>query len=121
LLDLLADPHAAPVVPAHGAEVGVDVEVFVVVGTGGVFVVGEFEVLLPVEGRTSLGQFVVPVAGAGDAEGDVGGVGGDLVGDAAFLDVAALGQAQVLLGRDVAEHGGPVIRDGGGADATGDV
>src|SRR5690606_2925119 len=53
--------------------------------------------------------------------GDVGGVGGDLVGDAALLHILFLGQAQVLLGRDVAEHGGPVVRRGGGADAAGDV
>jgi hypothetical protein len=75
-------------VPAHGAEVGVDVEVLVVVGAGGVGVEGELEVLLPVEGGAGLGELVVPVARAGDAERDVGGVGGDLVGDAALLDVA---------------------------------
>src|SRR5690606_16208527 len=121
VLDLLGDADGAPVVAAHGAEVGVDVEVVVVVGAGGVFVEGELEVLLPVEGGAGLGELVVPVAGAGDAEGDVGGVGGDLVGDAAFLDVALLGQAEVLLGCDVAEHGGAVVCDGGGADAGGDV
>jgi hypothetical protein len=51
-------------VAAHGAEVGVDVEVFVVVGTGGVGVEGEFEVLFPVEGGAGFGQFIVAVARA---------------------------------------------------------
>src|SRR5436190_15393870 len=72
----------------------------------------------PVKGRSRLGQLVVAVAGAGDAQGDVGGVGGDLVRDAALLHVVLLGQAQVLLGRDVTEHAGAVVRGGGGADAA---
>ena len=117
LLDLLGDADGAPVVAAHGAEVGVDIEVLVVVGAGGVLVEGELEVLVPVECGAGLGELVVPVAGAGDAEGDVGGVGGDLVGDAAFLHIALLGQAEVFLGGDVAEHGCAVVGDGGGADA----
>ena len=77
--------------------------------------------LLPVQGGPGFGQLVVAVAGAGDAQGHVGGVGGDLVGDAALLHVVLLGQAQVFLGRDVAEHARAVIAGGGGADAAGDV
>ena len=61
------------------------------------------------------------MAAARVALGQVGGVGGDLVGDDAFLDVVAVGQAQVLLGGDVAEHGGAVPADHGGADAGGEV
>ncbi len=61
------------------------------------------------EAARALVELVVPVAGAGDAQRDVGGVGRDLVGDAALLDVVLLGQAQVLLGRDVAEHRGAVV------------
>ncbi len=38
------------------------------------------------------------------ALGEIGGVGGELVGDHADLDVVAVGQAEMLLGRDVAEH-----------------
>ena len=38
------------------------------------------------------------------AFGEVGGVGGELVGDDAGFDVVAIGQAQVLFRRDVAEH-----------------
>ena len=42
--DFLADAHAAPVVAAHGAEVGVDFQVLVVVGAGQVRVEAEVEV-----------------------------------------------------------------------------
>ena len=38
------------------------------------------------------------------ALGKVGGMGGELVGDDADLDVVAIGKAEVLLGRDVAKH-----------------
>ena len=82
---------------------------------------GQLEMLFPVQGGAGLGQFVIPVARARNAERDVRRVGGDLVGDAALLHVVLLGQAQVLLGRDVAEHARAVIRRGGGADAGGDV
>ena len=69
--DLLRDSHAAPVVSAHGTEIGVNVEVFIVQGTGGVGIERELEVLFPVQGRTCLGQLVISVTGAGDAQGDV--------------------------------------------------
>ena len=69
LRDLLADADRAPVVAAHRAEVGVDVEILVVVGAGGVGVEGELEVLLPVERGARLGQLVVPVAGCRECRG----------------------------------------------------
>ena len=53
--------------------------------------------------------------------GEVGGVGGELVGDDAFLDVVLVGQAEVFLGRHVAEHRRAVPADHRGADAAGDV
>ena len=52
---------------------------------------------------------------------EIGRVGGDAVGDHADLHVVAVGQAQMLLGRDVAEHGGAEPADHGGADRRGDV
>ncbi len=55
------------------------------------------------------------------ALGHVGGVGGDLVGDDALLHVVAVGQAQVLLGRDVAQHGRAHPADHGRADGAGNV
>ena len=106
---------------AHGAEVGVDVEVLVVVRARRVGVEAQLEVLLPVERGAGLGELVVAVARAGDAERHIRRVRSDLVGDAALLDVVLLGKAQVLLGRHVAEHAGTVVAGGSGADAAGDV
>ena len=74
LLDLLADADAAPVVAAHRAEVGVDVEVLVVERARRVRVEGELEVALPVQRGARLRQLVVAVAAPRDPESDVGGV-----------------------------------------------
>ena len=81
----------------------------------------ERELVPPAELEPRLGQGVVPFVRARVALGEVGGVRGDLVGDHAGLHVVLVGQAQVLLGRDVAEHGGAVAGDLGGADGRGDV
>ena len=81
----------------------------------------ERELLLPIEFVASVAEGVVAVAGAGASAGDVGGVGGDLVGDDAVLDVFFVGQAEVLFRRDVAQHGGAVPSDHGRADGAGDV
>ena len=48
-------------------------------------------------------------------------MGRDLVGDHALADVLDLGQAQVFLGRHVAEHAGTVPAGQGRADGRGDV
>ena len=53
--------------------------------------------------------------------GEVGGVRGDLVGDHPGLHVVPVRQAEVFLGRDVAEHRGAGLRDHGRADRGGDV
>ncbi len=82
---------------------------------------GQVELVLPPELEAGLRQRVVPHLGAGVALGQVGGMGGDLVGDHAFLDVLAVRQPEVLLGGDVTEHGRAVHADGGGADGRGDV
>ena len=112
LLNLFAESHAAPVVPAHGAVVRIDRKVLIMQSAGGLAVERQGQMLFPVQGGPSAREFVVPVAGAGELAGHVGGVGGDLVGHAALLDVLAGGQAQVLLGRDVAQEGGPVESGG---------
>src|SRR3546814_3209485 len=44
-----------------------------------------------------------------------------LVGDDADLHIVAVGQAEMLLGRDVAKHRGAVPADLRGADAAGDM
>jgi hypothetical protein len=51
----------------------------------------------------------------------IGGVGGDLVGHDAVLDVVLVGQAEVFLGRHIAKHGRAVPADHGRADGAGDV
>src|SRR5207249_8691128 len=79
-LDLLRDAHAAPAVAAHGAEVGVDLEVLVVEGARRLAGEGELELPGPVERRAGAREVVVPRAGARGAAGGVAGVGGDLVG-----------------------------------------
>ncbi len=89
--------------------------------TGSVRVEGQVELVLPAELEPRVGQGVVPLLGARVALGQVGGVRRDLVRDDAGLDVVAVGQAQVLLGRDVAEHRGAPPGDHRGADARGDV
>ncbi len=82
---------------------------------------GEVELVLPPELEAGVGQRVVPFLGTRVPLGDVGCVGGDLVGDDAGLDVVTVRQAQVLLGRDVAQHGRAPPGDHRGTDAGGDV
>jgi hypothetical protein len=71
--------------------------------------------------KRALRQCVVAHLRGRVALGQIGGVGGDLVGDDADLHVVAVGQAQVLLGRDVAEHRGAEPADHRRADGAGDV
>ena len=110
---------------AHGAEVGalgsVLGEGFVVVFAGGDGVERQIELVFPAELESCFGEGVVAVLGAGVAFGEVGGVGGEFVGDDADFDVFFVGQTEVLLGRDVAEHGAAVPADHGGTNAGGDV
>lgn len=56
----------------------------------------QVELVVPAELKAGLGEGVVAEPRAGVTFGQVGGVGGDLVGDDAGLDVVAVGQAQVL-------------------------
>ncbi len=82
---------------------------------------GEVELVVPAKLEPGLAQGVVPILSAGVALGQVGRVGGDLVGDHPGLDVVSIGQAEVLFGGDVAEHGAAVAADHRGADGRGDV
>ena len=52
---------------------------------------------------------------------EICGVGCDLVGDDAGLDVIAVGEPQVLLRRHVAKHARAIPADHGRADAARDV
>jgi len=73
-------------------------EGLVVEALGLVRVQAEVELVVPAELVARLGERVVADLGAGVALGEVGGVGGELVGDDAFLDVVLVREAQVLLG-----------------------
>ena len=122
---LLRDLHGTELGPAHGAEMR---HLGAVLGQGLVVVLlrrlgvqAQVELVLPAEVETRLAQRVVTRAGTGVALGHIGGVRGDLVGDDALLDVIAVGQAQVLLGRDVAQHGRAHPADHGGTDGAGNV
>ena len=89
--------------------------------TRGDGVEAEVELILPAELEAGLGEGVVSVLGTGVSLGEVGGVGRDLVGDDAILHILLVGQAEVFLGRDVAEHGAAIPADHGGSDAAGDM
>src|ERR1022692_2327659 len=77
---------------------------FIVHGAGRLGIERQLELAVPVEAVARARQLVVAVACAGAVARDVGGVRGDLVSDDAGLHIVAIGQAQVLLGRDVAQH-----------------
>ena len=90
---------------AHGAELAAHAAGVAVVvlglaavpdGPGGVRVQGAGELGFPVQGPAGVGHFVVYLPGAGDALGDVRGVGGDFRGDDALLHILHVGQGQVL-------------------------
>ena len=94
---------------------------FVVHGAGGFRVERKLELAVPVEAVAGAGQLVVAIAYARPLARHIRGVGGDFIGDDAGLDVLPVGQAQVFLGRHVAQHGGSVPADHGGADGRRDV
>ena len=96
-------------------------EGFVVELAGGDGVKAEVELVFPTELEARLGDRVVAVLGTGVAFGEVGGVGGELVGDDTDFDVVLVRQAEVFLRRDVAEHGAAIPADHGGTDAAGDM
>src|SRR5438093_1649605 len=125
LADLLRDLHRAELRPAHRAEVGelgaLGRQRLVVELARGLWIEREVELVLPAKLEARLAERVVPLARARMALGEVGGVSSDLVGDDTVLDVLAVGQAEMLLGRDVAEHRGAEPSDHRGADRGGDV
>ena len=61
------------------------------IGSRKIRIEAEIEMLLPVERGSRFGQFIIAVAGVGDAQGNVGGVGGDFVRNTALLDVVLFG------------------------------
>lgn len=90
--------------PAHGAEIGVHIEIFIVKRARRVGIEAEFELPLPVERGAGAGEIIIPIARARNAEGDIGGMRGDFISDAALFDVFGFWQPEMLFGRDIAEH-----------------
>ena len=105
---LLRQLHRAELRSAHRAEVrhlgAVGRQRRVVVRARGDRIERQVELILPAELEPRLRQRIVPCLRARMPLGQIGGVRRDLVGDDARLDVVAVGQAEVLLRRDVAEH-----------------
>ena len=81
----------------------------------------QIELLFPVEGGAGVRNRVVLLHGARNMLRDVRHMGRDLVGDDALMDVFGVRQADVLLRRDVAQHGGAVPCADGRADGARDV
>src|SRR5262249_13771833 len=108
----LRDVHRAEFRAAHRTKLGFLVEVvgkrLVVHGASGFGIERKVELLVPIEKETCVAKRVVAVARAGTMARYVGGVRGNFVSDDALLDVVGIRQAEVLLRRDVAEHGSAV-------------
>ncbi len=81
----------------------------------------EIELIFPAELEARLAEGVVAILGARMALGQVGGVGGDLVGDDAVLDVFLIRQSEMLFRRHVTEHRRAVPADHRRADGTGNM
>jgi len=88
---------------------------------GGFRVDGLREVAFPVEVRPCSAEVVVAVGGGFYTAREVGGVCGDSRGDDADANVVGIGEAEMLLGGDVAEEGGAVEGGGGPTDCGGYV
>ncbi len=93
----------------------------IVEGLRGLGIESQRELVAPAELEARLAHRVVPDARGRMALGEVGRVRGDAIGDDARLHVVAVGKAEMLLGRDVAEHGGAEPADHRRADGRGDV
>ena len=116
--NFLADSHAAPIVATHRTKIGVDIQIFVMEGARRIRIEAEVKMFLPVQGGAGFGQFVIPVAGTGNPQGNVCGVCGNFVGDAALFYIVLFGESQMFFRSDVTEHRGTVIACGGGTNAT---
>lgn len=97
--------------------VGILRQGLVVEGACRVRIERQVELVLPAEVETGARYRVIADLRGRMALGEVGGVGRDPVGDDAGLDVVAVRQAEMLLRRDVAEHGAAEPADHRRADA----
>ena len=123
--DVFGDFHRAEVRAAHGAKVrglgAVLRQRLVVEFARGHGVEREVELIFPAEFKARLGDGVVAVLRAGMALRQVRRVRRDLVGDDAVFHVLLVRQAEVFLGRNVAEHRAAIPANHRRTDAAGDV
>jgi len=92
---VLGDLHGAEVRAAHGTKVGDPVRLVghgpIVVLAGTFRVEGQVELVFPTELEACLREGVVPYLGTGEALGQIGAVGGDLVGDDTVTHIVPVG------------------------------
>ena len=125
LANLLGDLHRAELGAAHRAEVGdlraIGRQRLVVILERRIRIERQVELILPPELEARLAERIVAEVRAGVALREVRRVRRDFVRDHARLHVVAIGEPEVLLRRDVAEHRGAEPADHRGADRRGDV
>src|SRR5882757_2222368 len=106
---LMGNTHGAEFRSAHGAEMSGLVaflrQRLVMKGAGRVGVQREIELVLPPEIEARPRDRIIAITRSRVTLRQIGGMRGDLVSDHAGLDVIAIGQPQVFLGRDIAQHG----------------
>src|ERR1700687_955543 len=121
----LSDIHGTEFRSAHGAELSFFVKIigkrFVMHGFGGFGIERKLKLFIPIEEEAGITESVIAITRTGTMASNVGSMGGNFVGDNALLHVLGIGQAEVLLGSDVAKHGSAVPADHGGSDSAGDV
>ena len=81
----------------------------------------QMELVSPAEFKSRLTHRIVPQVGRRVSLRQVSSMGSELIGHDSLTDVIALGEAEVLLLRDVAEHGGTLMPDDRGTDSPRDV
>ena len=81
----------------------------------------KIKLVFPTKLKPRLAQRVVAILRSRMPFGQVGGMGGDFIGDHAFLDVLFAWQPQMFFGRHITKHCAPIPADHSGADAAGDM
>ncbi len=82
---------------------------------------GQVELVVPSEFKTGFTEEVIADLCGCVAFSEVGGMGGDSVGDDPLFNVFFVGESQVFLRCYVADHSGAIPGDECGADSGGDV
>src|SRR5580693_4062652 len=90
-------------------------------GAGGFGIEREFKLFIPIKKETSIGKGVIAVARSRSMPGDISGMRGDFVGQNALLHVFGVRQPEMLLRRDVTQHGSAVPPDHSRANGASNV